>query len=684
MRKFLLVTAFLVQLGTFNLFAQAPNQFSYQAVIREASGKILESKPVNIRISILKGSTTGNAIFQEDHSESTNVNGLVSLQIGSKVNFNIDWSQGPFFIKTELKNVGEANYVDYGTTQMLSVPYALYAEKSGSSSVPGPKGDKGDKGDTGSQGLPGKDGMNGKDGKVEFQNLRVSATGDTLFLTNGNFVIIPGLSTANPQTKPTSGYGPNITDIEGNSYKTVYIGTQQWMGENLKTSKYNDGTPIQNVTDNTQWTNNTTGAWCYYNNDALNNDKYGKLYNWYAVSPTTNGNKNVCPSGWHVPTDAEWTVLSDYLGGESVAGGKLKEVGTTNWNSPNTGATNNTLFYALPNGGRSESGVSVASGTNCNLWSSSEFDMSNAFGRFLSNSNSDIYRNQILKSYGNAIRCLKDADNSTNLPIQGSIQTIDCGGATNNGTLTANTAVSGVSSVIAYTGGNGASHQGQTISSTGVTGLTATLSAGSFANGNGTLTYNITGTPSSSGTATFGINISGKTCVLSRTIEQPTSGYGPNITDIDGNTYKTVYIGTQQWMGENLKTSKYNDGTPIPNVTDNTEWSNLTTGAWCNNYNSDSLGKIYGKLYNWYPVSQKTNGNKNVCPSGWHMPSDTEWTVLSDYLGGENVAGGKMKEVSSSWNSPNIDATNVSLFTGIPGGGRNYGGHYGGISLGAF
>ena len=765
-RKFLLVSAFIVQAGSFKIFAQAPNQFSYQAVIRDANGKIVESKPVNIRISILQGSTTGNSIFLEEHTDSTNVNGLVSLQIGSKANFNIDWSQGPFFIKTELKNVGEANYVDYGTTQMLSVPYALYAEKSGSSSVPGPKGDKGDKGDTGDQGIPGKDGVDGKngldgkdglpgaqgpkgdkgdkgdqgpigltgpkgdtgsqglpgkdgvdgkngldgkdglpgaqgpkgdkgdkgdqgpigltgpkgdtgaqgipgkDGKVEFQNLKVSISGDTLYLTNGNFVIIPGLSAANPKTKPTSGYGPNITDVDGNSYKTVYIGTQQWMGENLKTSKYNDGTPIPNVTDNMQWPNLTSGAWCNYDNkDSLGNI-YGKLYNWYVVSPTTNGNKNVCPLGWHVPTDTEWTVLSDYLGGESIAGGKMKEVGISKWLSPNTDATNTSFFSGLPGGHRGYFGSFDNSGFITGYWWSSTLDYSGyAFRRFLSYSNGSFGKSNDPIIGGLSIRCLKDADNSTNPPIQGSIQTIDCGGATNNGTLTANTAVSGVSSVIAYTGGNGGTYTSQAIASSGVTGLTATLSAGSFANGNGTLTYNITGTPSSSGTATFGINISGKTCVLSRTIEQPTSGYGPNITDIEGNSYKTVYIGTQHWMGENLKTSKYNDGTVIHNEINNRYWSKLTTAAWAHYNNDVANNSIYGKLYNWYAVSPTTNDNKNVCPTGWHVPTDAEWTLLINYVGGANDAGGKLKEVgTTNWISPNTDATNTSLFSALPGG----------------
>jgi uncharacterized protein (TIGR02145 family) len=196
--------------------------------------------------------------------------------------------------------------------------------------------------------------------------------------------------------------------VDGNSYKTVYIGTQQWIGENLKTSKYNDGTEIPNTTDNTQWQNNTTGAWAYYNSDAANNANYGKLYNWYAVSPTTNGNKNVCLTGWHVPTDAEWTVLTDYLGGESEAGGKMKEVGTMNWISPNTDASNTSLFTGLPGGFRYGSGNSNGIGYNGNWWSSSEYLTDSAWYRYLSAGNGNAGSNLYGKDYGFSVRCLRD------------------------------------------------------------------------------------------------------------------------------------------------------------------------------------------------------------------------------------------------------------------------------------
>jgi uncharacterized protein (TIGR02145 family) len=138
-----------------------------------------------------------------------------------------------------------------------------------------------------------------------------------------------------------------VTDIEGNVYKTIQIGTQTWMAENLKTTKYRNGDPITNVTAIMDWNDLTTGAYCWYNNDISNKATYGALYNWYAVTDS----RNIAPSGWHVPTNDEMHTLMNYLGGLVAEGGKLKETGTTHWASPNNGASNETGFTALPGGG---------------------------------------------------------------------------------------------------------------------------------------------------------------------------------------------------------------------------------------------------------------------------------------------------------------------------------------------
>jgi uncharacterized protein (TIGR02145 family) len=226
-------------------------------------------------------------------------------------------------------------------------------------------------------------------------NLAPGQNGQALILVNG----IPSWSTL-----------PNlVTDIDGNIYDTVHIGNQVWMSENLKTSRYRNGGLIPNVTDGTVWSNSTTGAWSYNNNDVSNNAIYGKLYNWYTTLGDT-----LCPTGWGVPTDAEWTILTTYLGGESVAGGKMKSVGTAYWNTPNTGATNESGFSALPGGYRNNFGGSF-SGSFSNIridaffWSATENVSSHAWLRNLFNDYGDVDRNHDFnKSVGASVRCLRD------------------------------------------------------------------------------------------------------------------------------------------------------------------------------------------------------------------------------------------------------------------------------------
>lgn len=194
-----------------------------------------------------------------------------------------------------------------------------------------------------------------------------------------------------------------VTDIDGNVYHTVTIGTQVWMVENLKTTKYRDGTSIPNVTDNAAWDNLTTGAYCDYNNTPSNSATYGRLYNWYAATDA----HNIAPTGWHVPTDAEWSTLTTYLGGESVAGGKLKEIGTTHWAGPNTGATNETGFTALPSGYRDGSFYYV--GISGWWWSATESIVAtHAYLRFMSYYYSDVDGYGISKERGLSIRCVRD------------------------------------------------------------------------------------------------------------------------------------------------------------------------------------------------------------------------------------------------------------------------------------
>ncbi len=176
------------------------------------------------------------------------------------------------------------------------------------------------------------------------------------------------------------------------------------MAENLKVTHYRNGDPIQNVTGYTDWSNMTTGAYCNYNNNTNNAATYGHLYNWYTV----NDRRNIAPTGWHVPSDAEWKTLVDYLGGASVAGGKMKETGTAHWNSPNTGATNESGFSTLPGGHRYSDGSYGHIGSYAYFWSSTGYYSSNAWRRSLYYDYSGVIRYYYSGRNGISVRCVRD------------------------------------------------------------------------------------------------------------------------------------------------------------------------------------------------------------------------------------------------------------------------------------
>ena len=196
----------------------------------------------------------------------------------------------------------------------------------------------------------------------------------------------------------------------------VTIGTQVWATKNLDVATYSDGTPIPEV-DAAEWWTVGTGAWCYYENNTANGKTYGKLYNWFAVAgihdydPNT-PNKMLAPTGWHVPSDAEWTTLRDYLGGESVAGSKMKATGNSLWVSFNTDATNSSGFSALPAGFRDNRGSLpfIGLGDTCVWWSSSEllnFPTLVSFWK-VTPYTGDFQTNSNLKNFGFSVRCVKD------------------------------------------------------------------------------------------------------------------------------------------------------------------------------------------------------------------------------------------------------------------------------------
>ena len=344
-----------------------------------------------------------------------------------------------------------------------------------------------------------------------------------------------------------------VSDIDSIIFKqntildTVNIGSQLWMKKNLDVAFYRNGDPIPQVTDSAKWANLTTGAWCYYNNDSVNGETYGKLYNWYAVHDP----RGLAPIGYRVPDDLDWTTLITNLGGLSVAGGKMKEAGTIHWTDPNQGATNSSGFTGLAGGYRDNTGNSRWMKNLGYWWSATEDDSNNARNIYLIYYDTRLYNVFGLKGCGYSVRCIKE--------------------------------------------------------------------------------------------------------------------------NVD---FESVTIGTQVWNTKNLDVTYYRNGDVIPQVTDSTEWANLTTGAWCYYNNDPAYGAIYGKLYNWYAV----HDSRGMSPLGWHIPSDAEFTTLSTYLGGDTIAGGKLKETGTThWSIPNTGATNETGFSFLPGGYRSKTGSFASI-----
>ena len=345
----------LVLIATMATFAQAPQGFNYQATIRNNSGQLLLNQIVQVKFKILQNSATGDIVYSETQTANTDDLGQINLVVGqgtaSTGTFStINWGTGNYYLGIEL-NTG-SGYVAMGATQLMSVPYAL--------------------------------------------NGITTTQADAIVAMQAQIVAMQAQITS---LLPT--------------FTTTTIGTQVWTTKNLDVTTYSDGTLIPEVQDPQQWANLTTGAWCYYNNTTANGTTYGKLYNWYAVAgihdtDLNTPNKKLAPTGYHIPSDAEWTTLTTYLEGESVAGGKMKATGTSLWNTPNGQATNSSGFSGLPGGYRDYGGTFKDIGTGGAWWSSSEDNTTYAWTRGLNYYGGNAARYDNYKQDGFSVRCLRD------------------------------------------------------------------------------------------------------------------------------------------------------------------------------------------------------------------------------------------------------------------------------------
>ena len=443
---------------------------------------------------------------------------------------------------------------------------------------------------------------------------------------------------------------PTVVDADGNIYHAVTIGTQVWMVENLKTTRYNDGSAIPLDTNGGTWGGLTTGAYCWYNNDSgSNKNTFGALYNWNAVSTG-----KLAPTGWHVPTDSEWTVLTTFFGGESAAGGALKSTGTTYWLAPNTGATNSSGFSALPGGYRFTNGGFFRIDSTGYWWTATTIDATFLWGRQMNFNNANVYMTSNNHPYGFSVRCLRGAFTLASPVISGIIAVGDSSATVSWAPVTDATSYN-----LYYKAGTAV----DMTSGTKLMGVTSPKKVAGLING------------TKYAFAVSSVNAGGESG-LSGIVTAT-----PNVVDVDGNIYHAVTIGPHVWMVENLKTTRYNDGSAIPLDTNGGTWGGLTTGAYCW-YNNDSASNknTYGALYNWYAVNAG-----NLAPAGWHVATDTEWTTLTTFLGGASVAGGALKSTGTTyWQSPNTGATNSSGFSALPGGLRNPNGAFSFIGSGGY
>lgn len=418
MKKFYAILCLAIASLT-QLQAQAPQGFNYQATVRNSSGDLVVNTNVYFKFNIIQGSQTAVPIFTETHYVPTDDLGQVNLVIGqgtanTGVFSELDWPLGSYYLGIELDT--GSGYVAMGTTQLLSVPYALYAENSGNAAASTPN-------------LEAVLAENNSANNQQIKDLQDPTEAQDAATKAYIDALIADLQSQIDDLDTSEG---TISDVDGNTYDYITYGDQVWTVENAEMVTYRDGTPIPQVTDPTEWVNLTTGAWCYYDNDPAK----GKLYNWYAVAgihdaDDSTPNKELAPVGWYVPSYVEWTTLENHLIANgynydgTTEGNKIAKAmaSTTGWNtSTNLGApgnnqsiNNNSGFSAKPNGFRGSqinyNGQFLAEGNTALFWSSTEENNVLSYYLRIFNDNMNSYlsaSDEIWKQGGMSVRFIQD------------------------------------------------------------------------------------------------------------------------------------------------------------------------------------------------------------------------------------------------------------------------------------
>jgi uncharacterized protein (TIGR02145 family) len=430
-----------------------------------------------MQISILHGSANGTAVYTETQTPTTNANGLVTIEIGTGTTSNvfstIDWSAGPYYIKTETDPASGTNYTITGTSQLLSVPYALHSKTAETFTETDPSFSASQAANITASDITHLSNLSGTNTGDQDISSFISSETDPVYaasqasnITSGDITNLSNLSGVNtgdqtlalvlesgnnagnqriinlgypedPKNAATkayvddirdliyedildAGYNGIVKDIVGNIYKTIKIGDQVWMAENLKVLKYNDGSLIPYEVAGNDWEycgNHEMPAWCFYGNNSENFKDYGVLYNWHVVNTG-----NLCPTGWHVPTDAEWTILTDYLENNGYGyGGSGADIAksmasTYDWDVSaiaglvgNAQEDNNSSGLALPPGARRDAnGTYDYLGARSYTWSASQVNSTEAFARRLTYNLATVTRSDYDKGFGCSVRCIRD------------------------------------------------------------------------------------------------------------------------------------------------------------------------------------------------------------------------------------------------------------------------------------
>lgn len=486
-----------------------------------------------------------------------------------------------------------------------------------------------------------------------------------------------------------------VADYDGNVYTTVVIGQQCWTKQNLRTTHYNDGSAIPQGN-----TSSSTEPFYYINYNAITPTtltNYGYLYNWQAVmhgAPSSNENPSgvtgICPRGWHVPSDAEWTELTDFV--NSIAryrcSGYDAQIAKSlssksGWSSSNTscqvgnnqGDNNATLFTAYPAGYYWYDFYNF--GATDIYWSSTEYDETSILGRRKYNNNTNVERNKYNKAHGFSVRCVKQLSNT--LPI------VHTNPIPNNNIQSTQAILGGFCS----DGGSPISEFGicwDTVPEPNINGNHIAVGLGESV-----FTHTLTGLTNNTLYYVRAYAINSLGIVYGEQQSFITDGCNDplSITDYDGNTYNSVLIGTQCWMKENLRTTHFADGTAIST---NSGTSN-TVAYWYYPNNNANNAETYGLLYNWSAVmhgSASSNANpsgvQGICPNGWHVPSQSEWQQLVSYVqsmpsywcDGNSTYIAMSLASETGWNSSssncyvgsNPSQQNKTLFSARPAGWR--------------